>query len=850
MTVLPPDEEENTAPNSDDTDVGHAGAQDDVLTILREAAPGLGWLRTEMWRHGFRPVAIENPVVGDPKTGKAPVTKDWPARARRNPPEAAMARVSLAALNTGLLCDGLRAVDIDVDDPELAARIETLAVHWLGATITRYRDNSPRRLLIYRTAEGEPGKRTLKGSPGKIEVLGRGQQAVVIGVHASGAWLQWRYECGPWNTPRDTLPAVSEEEISAFLAECRAVLGTIEDDPAGGRGLARSGTPAPTVAGAQGELGDLGQGPPPYSPHLAAELSAALALIPSKERGDWLHVGMALHSLSVAEGWGDWPRKTWDEWSRTCPEKFREEGQDQTWASFKPMAPGAGIGHRTIFHFAQEHGWNGPTWDYSPGTASAAAPDAAPAPPPPRTPDTAPGGHPRLSETDIANGRRLISMHGADLHYAPEWGTWVIWDARRGVWARDSTEEIVRRAKSVAPAIMAETVTLDGNDRQTRARWARESAMDAKINAMIRQARAEPGVTISATAFDSDPWLLGVQNGVIDLRRRTCGAFRPGRREDMVTKRAGAAYDPDAACPNWLEFLNIIFAGDAAVIAYVQRMCGYMLTGDVTEEALFLMYGTGQNGKSTFRETVHELLGDYASVGQATLLVETIKQRGATPELADLLGRRMVSINETGEGDRLAEGRIKAITSTDTITARDLYAKTINYRPTHKLLVTTNHRPVVRGADDGIWRRIHSIPFTVKIEQRDLDFRERCLVPELPGILNWALEGLRKWHARRLDPPRQLRDVAKGYRQDMDTVAQFLDEQCITGAAKWISRPALYRAYVAWAPAASGRPMSAPAFYERVKGREGVQLVKNNEWGFKGLALRQGDGTPFPTKPR
>ena len=209
-------------------------------------------------------------------------------------------------------------------------------------------------------------------------------------------------------------------------------------------------------------------------------------------------------------------------------------------------------------------------------------------------------------------------------------------------------------------------------------------------------------------------------------------------------------------CPNWLKFLDTVTGGDVSLQSYIQRVVGYALTGSVREEVMFVLYGTGNNGKSTFRETVHSLLGDdYALAADAGLLIERKTPGGATPELARLKGRRLVSINETSENDHLNEARVKFITSQDKITARNLYQGFFDFDPSHKTFLTTNHKPIIRGTDIGIWRRIHLLPFTVAIppEKVEKDFRERRLMPELSGILNWALAGLAAYLKQGLNPP-------------------------------------------------------------------------------------------------
>ena len=243
-----------------------------------------------------------------------------------------------------------------------------------------------------------------------------------------------------------------------------------------------------------------------------------------------------------------------------------------------------------------------------------------------------------------------------------------------------------------------------------------------------------------------------MQNGVIDLKTND---FRPGQREDLITFRAGVSFDPDAKCPNWLALIDTVTGGDETLKVYVERVVGYVLTGSVREEVMFVLYGTGNNGKSTFREALHKLMGDYATAADAGLLIERNASGTATPEIARLQGRRFVAINETAENDKLNEARVKFLTSQDTITGRKLHENYVDFYPTHKTFLTTNHKPIVRNADIGIWRRIHLLAFTVTIPQEavEKDFLAKRLMPELPGILNWAVQGLAAYRREGLNPP-------------------------------------------------------------------------------------------------
>ena len=194
------------------------------------------------------------------------------------------------------------------------------------------------------------------------------------------------------------------------------------------------------------------------------------------------------------------------------------------------------------------------------------------------------------------------------------------------------------------------------------------------------------GITISAEVLDGDPWLLGVQNGVVDLRK---GKFLQPLREHLITRCAGTSFDPGAACPNWERFLQTVTNNDPELQTYLQRVAGYVLTGSVQEEVMFMLYGTGRNGKSTYRETIHALMGTYALAADANLLVERKTPGGATEEVARLKGRRFVAVNETSESDQLNESRVKFVTSQDMITARHLYGHLFDFYPSHKTFVTT-----------------------------------------------------------------------------------------------------------------------------------------------------------------
>jgi putative DNA primase/helicase len=452
-------------------------------------------------------------------------------------------------------------------------------------------------------------------------------------------------------------------------------------------------------------------------------------------------------------------------------------------------------------------------------------------------------------QTDLGNTRRLVARHGTNVRFVPEWRKWIVWDGTR--WRIDDDGAIMRFAKETVEALLGEAVKLDDERKRTElVKHALKCQAAARLEAMVSLSTTEAEAVLSAQQLDADPWLLGVQNGVVDLRT---GHFREPRREDYITKCTSVPFDPTAACPNWRAFLYTITGGDTELAAYLQRAVGYSLTGLTREEVLFELYGTGNNGKSTWRETLHLMMGDYAIAADAGILIERKTPGGATPELARLKGRRFVAVNETSENDHLNEARVKFITSHDKITARNLYQEFFDFEPTHKTFLTTNHKPIIRGTDTGIWRRIHLLPFTVSIpaERVEKDFRERRLIPELSGILNWALEGLTAYQQQGLNPPAAVRAATQDYQQDMDIVGQWIEDRCVLDPQAIIPTGIAYDDYVRWAQAEIGWVLARLKF-RRSLGDRGFRPPKHKGTGGQRLivGLRLKAPAPLVLAPR
>lgn len=352
---------------------------------------------------------------------------------------------------------------------------------------------------------------------------------------------------------------------------------------------------------------------------------------------------------------------------------------------------------------------------------------------------------------------------------------------------------------------------------------------------MIGHAQCQLGIAASPTSFDSDPLLLGVSNGVVDLRT---GKFREARRDDYITKQMGTAYDPAASCPAWKKFLSRVLSENQELISFMQRAVGYSLTGSIDEQVLFFLYGTGQNGKSTFAETLKHLFGSYMI--KATTALYTLNRNGSEPlpEIARLVGKRLVTGSETEEGARLAESRVKDITGGDTLTGRELYCSAFNFPPTHKLWIYGNHRPDVRGNDEGVWRRIKLIPFEVHIpdHEKDPHLLEK-LLQELSGILNWAVKGCLEWRKQGLGTPQTVIEATAEYREEEDEIGEFISERCVREGR--VDRSQLYTAFQGWSDNRGIRmPLRPKAFAKALRARDGIGRAKSgNTRYWTGIAL-------------
>lgn len=427
------------------------------------------------------------------------------------------------------------------------------------------------------------------------------------------------------------------------------------------------------------------------------------------------------------------------------------------------------------------------------------------------------------SLTDTGNAARFGEKYSGQVKYVFGMG-WVIWDGL--LWQRDQMDSIMELAKKQARDIHAEGEGL-GDDavRITVAKHARASQQAPRLKAMLELAQSLPELATEAKLLDTHDMLLGVGNGVVNLKT---GKLQPARREDLMTQHSPVTFDSTAKCPQFLAFIKQVTGSDKQLMAYLQRVVGYSLTGLTTEQCLFFLYGNGANGKTTFLTVLKEIVGpDFAKQTPTETLMST--RGNATNDIARLRGVRIVIANEIEDGSLLAEALIKQITGGEALAARFHYAEYFDLIPKFKLFIAGNHKPMIRGRDNGIWRRIRLIPFEAIIpeNQRDKNLQSKLRV-ELPGILNWAITGCLDWQKNGLSTPKVITDAVSTYREEMDVIGQWMTDCCTVAGNQQSRASDAYRCYKQWAESNGYKPMAAGTFgrdfgdrFKKVKRNDG-----------------------------
>ena len=435
---------------------------------------------------------------------------------------------------------------------------------------------------------------------------------------------------------------------------------------------------------------------------------------------------------------------------------------------------------------------------------------------------------PIRSYDDTGNADRFIDRYGNLYKYSYIANKFYIYDGMK--WKIDDKGSIRKLIDEMIESIKNEKVLHSEDVTEEEARevfqkfYKKTRGTQAKKNIMNELMHRRPA---TPDDFDRDDMLINVANGYIDLTSRELYKHDINKMFSQITN---TDYTEKMQPAVWLDFLNDIFAGDQEVIRYIQKALGYSLTGSTREQIMFILFGKGRNGKSIFVEVISEILGDYSNNMQAKSLMVK-KNDNVNTDIARLSKARFVTSSEPNEGFRFDEGLIKQLTGGDKVTARFLYAEEFEYTPKFKIWVSTNHKPIIRGTDDGIWRRLVLIPFDVQIpeEKVDKDLKYK-LLREAPAILNWMAEGAYMWMQEGLEMPDKLKAASKAYRTEMDVIEQFIEDECKRVDDGKEKANELYELYKQWANENGNYKMSNKDF--GIKMKEKFKYKKTNSGMF------------------
>ena len=395
--------------------------------------------------------------------------------------------------------------------------------------------------------------------------------------------------------------------------------------------------------------------------------------------------------------------------------------------------------------------------------------------------------------TDLGNAEMFAELFQDDARFNHKTGRWIVWQDRR--WKNDGNGYIMGMAKMVPRLRYRKSSEIaDDDKRKKAAQFARECESLSSLRSLVELAKTEKPLSNDGTGWDTDPFLLGVANGVLDLKS---AMLRPDRHEDYVTIHSPIEFDTDSQCPRWEQFLREVFNNDGELIDYIQRAVGYSLTGLVTEQVFHILFGEGQNGKSVFLNILSHVFGPYSYTLPFSAF-EKSQRSAISNELAESVGKRLITVSEVEETKTLNEARLKSMTGGDRQSARFLYGNQFNFKPTAKLWFSVNRKPLVADDSHAIWRRLRLVPFINKFEQADRNLEEK-LRAEAPGILLWAVLGCLLWQSESLaETPKAISQSSASYRADSDVIGQFLSQECILGKENTVLVVEMYRDFEKW----------------------------------------------------
>lgn len=447
--------------------------------------------------------------------------------------------------------------------------------------------------------------------------------------------------------------------------------------------------------------------------------------------------------------------------------------------------------------------------------------------------------------TDLGNAERLRYWYGDRVKWDIARGCWRLWDGRR--WKFDSALKVLELAGFSARKIREEATSCPSDEKQGANmmdilwKHAKSSESEGKLNSACELLKTLGGVAVESGELDVGPMLFNVQNGTINLRT---GELSPHRQEDLITRLSPIAYDSEATCERWQKFLSESTGGDKDLEKYLQKVVGYCLTGDTSEECLFFIFGIAASGKTTFLETLKSMLGEYSETINPSMLCKSKFGGGtgaATPELAALAGARLAAGSEVEAGKELDSALVKNVTGGETITARHLYSGMFSFKPAFKIVLAMNDCPKASAEDSGLWRRMRRIEFNhaVPKEKRDKTLKHYLQKEGAAAVLAWAVKGCLLWQLEGLGTPRAVEASTEAYKQESDPLANFFNDCIRINASSWENTTDIASAYNRHCEANGIRyPVSSKRIAERLKKLGAKSERRHRRNGWQGVELK------------
>lgn len=739
----------------------------------------------------------------------------------------------------GIICGQgahpIAAVDIDVLEPSLVDQFASWCRLNLGVTVERV-GNTPKLMLVYRGAEQGFSKATgayftnAAGIKQRVEVLGKGQQFVAYHIHPdTNEPYEWVDVLGGLESMRaDELTSITSNQIAEALR--------VFEDMAIAHGLKPvkgSKTNAGKYTARTEEDNFLLDYEPPIGLSLE-DVKKRLEHVDNEDYDTWLKVGMSLHH--EFEG-SDEALALWDEWSSSAVNYSSSEEIAYKWATFgansgrtvtcKWLIKESNVNKRDALKAEKRdalevgreriincHDSIDLVNEIAHEVGAAAGNDIAVKAelaallkarfkaltgatltavevrnalqggkkliPKARGPA-------KRERTEFGNAERMLDAYGRGLMYVPALGGWFIWT---GIyWKQASNVAMEHLAKETIKALPDELKSIDSDtERAEFFKHCGISQKSAMVGSMLMIARSDPRVVVGDDQLDANNWLLGAANGTIDLRT---GELLPPDQNHRITVITSTEYDTDAKCPVFEKTILDVFSGSVEMVEFFQRLVGYSLLGKPDEDLLILPYGTGSNGKSTIIGAIRDALGGHARTAPSETFLASgpgsaANAGGARPDIIRLRGARFVYVTEPDEGSELREGLVKSMTGGESIAARVMYSNAyVEIKPTWSIFMPTNHKPIIKGSDYAIWRRLLPVPFNRNFDKdksikKDSNRAEK-LARELEGILRWCIKGAVSYLDIGLEIPQEVSNAREEYKAEMDLLAEWLDECCELG---------------------------------------------------------------------